>query len=136
MSTLTANSKQLIIIDSRVTDWQSLVGNVSPDIAIIVLDPTLDGVNQIAASIVAYSSLDAIHILSHGSAGSLSLGSSTLDNSNIDVYASQLGHIGNALSAGGDILLYGCNVAQGDTGVEFVNQLASLTNADIAASNN
>jgi hypothetical protein len=134
MSTLTANS--IIIIDSRVTDWQSLVGNVSPDIAILVLDPTFDGIDQIADAVAGYTNLDAIHIISHGSAGSLSLGSSTLDSSNIADYSNQLASIGNALNATGDILLYGCNVAQGDAGVAFVNQLATLSNADIAASNN
>ncbi|MCX7066613.1 MAG: DUF4347 domain-containing protein, partial [Methylococcales bacterium] len=135
-SPLTTNAKQLIIIDSQVIDWQSLIVGLSPDAAILILDPTRDGVSQIAEAVANYSNLDAIHIISHGSAGSLSLGSSVLDNSNIAVYASQLVSIGNALTTNGDILLYVCNVAQGDSGIAFINELAFFTGANIAASAN
>ena len=133
-SPLTTNAKQLIIIDSQVIDWQSLIVGLSPDAAILILDPTRDGISQIAEAVANYSNLDAIQIISHGSAGSLSLGSSALDNSNIAVYASQLVSIGNALTANGDILLYACNVAQGDSGIAFINDLAFFTGANIAAS--
>ncbi|MDD1615631.1 MAG: hypothetical protein CG439_721, partial [Methylococcaceae bacterium NSP1-2] len=134
-TTLTTNTNSLIIIDSQVTDWQSLVGNVSPDTIILILDPTRDGISQIAELVANYSNLDAIHIISHGSTGSLLLGSSTLDSGNIADYASQLTSIGNALSDSGDILLYGCNVAEGDIGQQFIEQLGMLTGADVAASN-
>ncbi|MDD1609278.1 MAG: DUF4347 domain-containing protein, partial [Methylococcaceae bacterium] len=134
-TTLTTNTNSLIIIDSQVTDWQSLVGNVSPDTIILILDPTRDGISQIAELVANYSNLDAIHIISHGSTGSLLLGSSTLDSGNIADYASQLTSIGNALSDSGDILLYGCNVAEGDIGQQFIEQLGLLTGADVAASN-
>ncbi|MDD1605124.1 MAG: DUF4347 domain-containing protein, partial [Methylococcaceae bacterium] len=134
-TTLTTNTNSLIIIDSQVTDWQSLVGNVSPDTIILILDPTRDGISQIAELVANYSNLDAIHIISHGSTGSLLLGSSTMDSGNIADHASQLTSIGNALSDSGDILLYGCNVAEGDIGQQFIEQLGLLTGADVAASN-
>ncbi len=135
-TSLTTNSNQLIIIDSQVTDWQSLVGNLSPDATILILDSTRDGISQIAELVANYSNLDAIHIISHGGAGNLLLGSSTLNNDNITDYASQLASIGNALSANGDILLYGCNVAQGDSGIAFIDKLGLFTGADVAASDN
>jgi large repetitive protein len=40
----------------------------------------------------------------------------------------------NSLSENGDILLYGCNVANDGTGQEFIDTLASITEADVAAS--
>jgi uncharacterized membrane protein len=135
-SPLTNTTKQLIIIDSQVIDWQSLVGNISPDSTVIILDPTRDGISQIADAVASYSNLDSIHIVSHGSDGSLLLGASSLNNSNIANYADQLAIIGNALTASGDILLYGCDVAQGDSGLAFINSLGLLTGADIAASDN
>lgn len=49
-------------------------------------------------------------------------------------YQTQLQAIGSSLTETGDILLYGCNVAQGDVGVSFVNSLAQITGADVAAS--
>jgi hypothetical protein len=38
------------------------------------------------------------------------------------------------LPAGADVLLYGCDVAQGETGFAFLQALQRLTGADLAAS--
>ena len=68
--------------------------------------------------------------------GSLQLGNTHLDGSTLDDYAGQLRTWGASLSENADILLYGCNVADGEWGVAFVENLAALTGADVAASNN
>ena len=78
--------------------------------------------------------IDALHIYSHGSAGSLLLGSTTLSLSNINSYAATLSQIGASLSAAGDILFYGCNAGAGADGLAFVESVARLTQADVAAS--
>ncbi len=77
---------------------------------------------------------DAIHILSHGSAGHLYLGSADLNSNNLTDYQSQLQKIGSVLTDIGDLLLYGCNVAEGDEGNQFITALAEVTGADVAAS--
>lgn len=100
----------------------------------MVLDSARDGLTQIAEAVANTSNIDALHIISHGNIGSLTLGSSSIDSSNLSDYQAQLVTIGNALSATGDILLYGCDVAQGDTGQQFIKQLAQYTGADVAAS--
>ena len=64
------------------------------------------------AILSSYSELNTIQILSHGAQGVLNLGNTVLDQHNIDRYSSQLGRIGKSLSPSGDLLLYGCNVAQ------------------------
>jgi uncharacterized delta-60 repeat protein len=129
-----SNNKQLIIIDSQVNDWQSLATGISATATILVLDSTRDGLMQIAEAIPAYSGLNAIHIISHGSTGSLLLGSSVLNSEVLASYSKELKQVGSSLSATGDILLYGCNVAQGDIGLSFINQLAAMTGADVTAS--
>lgn len=50
--------------------------------------------------------------------------------------ADTLAQIGRALSASGDILLHGCDVASGEAGAPFISQWAKLTQADVAASTN
>lgn len=140
MSQATAPISQLVIIDNQVNNWQSLVSNVGADAAVLILDSSSDGMTQISNYLSSLSatlnpaSLQSIHIISHGSSGSLLLGSTTLNNSNLGNYARQLAVIGNALKANGDVLLYGCNVAQGEIGLAFINQFATLTGADVAAS--
>jgi hypothetical protein len=128
------NTTQLFVIDKNIDSWRDLVNNAGIGVSVLLLDPFQDGLTQIADAITAYTNLDAIHILSHGSVASLQLGSATLNSENLNHYTEQLTTIGNALSENGDLLLYGCNVAQGDTGQAFIEQLATATGADVAAS--
>jgi hypothetical protein len=127
-------SKTILFVDANVTDYQTLLAGLASDVEVYVLNAAEDGVLQMAQILKGRSGLDAIQIVSHGSSGSLSLGSSVLNSGNVGSYTDALAQIGSSLSATGDILLYGCNVAQGDAGLSFINQLATITGADVAAS--
>ena len=85
----------------------------SHDTEIIVLDGRYDGVDQITRILGQHKDLAAVQIMSHGSAGSLTLGSATLGQGQLDSYKDQLRAWGDAMAEQGDILLYGCNVAAG-----------------------
>jgi uncharacterized delta-60 repeat protein len=126
--------KSIIFVDSRVADYQSLIDSFVEPAEVFVLDGESDGLAQIAAYLQGRTGIDAIHVISHGSQGALYLGSSVLDSDSLASYQSQLASIGGALTETGDILLYGCNVAQGDVGLQFVTSLAQYTGADVAAS--
>ena len=126
--------KNLFIVDSRVADYQALIAGLSADSAWVLLDSNKDGLLQMQTALAGYSGLDSIQVISHGSAGTLYLGSTVLDQGNLSSYTDQLRAIGDALNATGDILLYGCDVAEGVSGQDFIAQLASLTGAEVAAS--
>ncbi|WP_262967354.1 DUF4347 domain-containing protein, partial [Methylobacter psychrophilus] len=133
----------LLVIDSQVSDWQGLASAATAGTAVLILNSGSDGLTQIsdylttlAASTADFIPLQSIQIMSHGSAGTLLLGSSTITQDNLSSYSEQLASMGSSLSSTGDILLYGCDVAADQNGVDFINQLAVLTNADVAASNN
>ncbi|RQH25062.1 DUF4347 domain-containing protein, partial [Okeania hirsuta] len=66
--------------------------------------------------------------------GSLYLGNSLLNLDNIHQYAESIQQWGKCLSGDGEILIYGCQVASGKEGKEFIRQLHQLTGANIAAS--
>jgi predicted cupin superfamily sugar epimerase len=80
------------------------------------------------------SDIASVHIVSHGAEGSLQLGASTINSDNLQAYSNSLQQWASALTADADILLYGCDVASGETGEAFVQQLSQLTGADVAAS--
>src|SRR4028118_2228206 len=101
----------LVFIDSNVEDYQSLISGVSPNAEVIILDETLDGIEQITERLAIEENIEAIHIISHGSPGSVHLGANTLNSSNIESFAPGLQQWRKALIPGADILLYGCNVA-------------------------
>jgi len=141
MNSITIPTK-LLVIDDQISNWQSLVSSVSAGTAVLVLNAHSDGLNQINdyltqlnASAASIAPLQSIHILSHGSSGRLLLGNSAITLENLSQYRQQLSELGSALDNTGDVLLYGCNVAEGDTGLQFIEALAQSTGADVAASN-
>ena len=129
-------TKNVVFIDSRVAGYETLIAGLSADTEWYLLDANQDGVDQMQRILAGYSDLDSVQVISHGSSGTLYLGSTVLNGDNLYSYQTQLQAIGSSLTETGDILLYGCNVAQGDVGVSFVNSLAQITGADVAASEN
>lgn len=127
-------TKNLVFIDSRVINYQALISTFDADTQWVLLDAAQDGVLQMQAALMGYSGLDSIQIFSHGSPGTLYLGSTTLTNENLASYSGSFASIGASLTESGDILLYGCSVGAGDTGQAFIESLAMATGADVAAS--
>ncbi|WP_287221856.1 DUF4347 domain-containing protein [Prosthecochloris sp.] len=127
-------SKHIVFIDSRISEKEVLINHFGADTEYHILDADRDGMHQIADALSGKAGYNSIQIFSHGSPGSLLIGSTTLDSNSISSYNAQLSAIGQALTADGDILLYGCNVGAGDVGAAFVDMIANATGADVAAS--
>ncbi|MCW2475287.1 putative Ig domain-containing protein [Candidatus Symbiopectobacterium sp. NZEC151] len=125
--------KEVVFIDTSVTDYQTLVDNVPAGIEVELFDGSKDGLSQLVQWAQSHNGYDAIHILSHGSEGEIQLGSLTLNSDTANTRAADLATLGAALTDSGDLLIYGCDVAQ-DSGQSFVTLLAQLTGADVAAS--
>ncbi|MGP1383431.1 MAG: DUF4347 domain-containing protein [Thainema sp.] len=127
-------ASSLVVIDPTVEDAAFLANSVSGT-DVVVLDANQDGIEQITALLANYEQLSSLHIVSHGAVGQLQLGSTVLGLDTLPHYAEQLTQWQDKLSEEADILLYGCDVADGIVGRSFVGQLGQLTGADIAASN-
>ncbi|RDE50396.1 MAG: DUF4347 domain-containing protein, partial [Candidatus Accumulibacter meliphilus] len=127
-------SKSIVFVDCRVADYPFLIDSLNEPADVFILDFGSDGLSQIAANLHGQTGIDAIHIISHGSSGGVSLGNSLIDRKALTTHTVALATIGQALTESGDILLYGCNVAAGDAGVQFIGSLAQATGADVAAS--
>ncbi|MGI4937386.1 MAG: DUF4347 domain-containing protein [Janthinobacterium lividum] len=137
-----ATRHEVVFIDGAVDDAQDLASQLQAQsdagrsLDVVVLDAATDGVAQISAYLANQQGLDAIHIISHGSDGALQLGAGQLDSGNLLANAIAVSGWGAALASGGDILLYGCDVAQTAAGQQFVDTLGKLTGADMEASTN
>lgn len=129
-------STRVLIVDSTVPNYQTLVDSVSPDTEVVVLNAEQDGVIQITQALSDRQNIQTLHILSHGEPGSLQLGNAKLDRQSLHRYAPALRSWAKALAAHADVLLYGCKVAADDWGKSFVRQLSQLTEATFAASTN
>jgi len=129
----------LVVIDSQVAHAETLASEAVNSATVFVLQGDRDGIEQITDILKSYSELAqpiALHIVAHGSPGTLLLGNTQLSLDTLDGYAEQLRGCFFEASTfeNSGIYLYGCQVALGDAGTEFVEKLHGLTGVAIAAS--
>ncbi len=125
---------EVVFIDTGVADWKTLAEGVDPTAEVILVDRTGDGVQVMADVLAGRSGVDAVHVVSHGRAGSFQFGSTWVNASNLDDYAEEFVTIRQSLATGADLLLYGCYVGADGAGQTFIERLSHATGADVAAS--
>ena len=126
----------IVFIDPKVDDYKMLMAGVKPGLEVVLLDDNCDGIAQITAVLRRYRNLSSLHIVAHGEAGKLWLGKEVVDSNVLKQYKQDLQFWAAAFAPDASILLYGCNVAAGEKGQQFVQQLSQLTGANVAASRN
>lgn len=112
-------------------DWRS---RLSPHQHLVIVDRR-QGLTPITQALAQYHPV-ALHLVSHGRPGHITLGNVELEAASLDTYRQDLARWQLLLPAGADLLLYGCEVGQGELGQAFLQALQHLTGADIAASTN
>lgn len=129
-----AAPRTVLVVDARVQGAQALADSAAPGTKVVVVDAANDGVAAVQAALDALGQVDSIQILGHGTPGQMLLGSSVLSAQSADTLRTAAW--GAHLSANADILLYGCGTGQGESGRALMQEMASLTQADVAASTN
>ncbi|MEO1620128.1 MAG: DUF4347 domain-containing protein [Cyanobacteria bacterium J06632_3] len=130
----TPSYQQIVFVDGSVTNSDQLIAELTFSADVVYLDSTRDGVTQISEALSAREGVAAVHIVTHGAAGSLQLGSTTLDSATLENYQAQLQGWAGSLTEHADILIYGCDVASTLGGQAFVDRIGQWTGADVAAS--
>ncbi|MBE9204852.1 DUF4347 domain-containing protein, partial [Synechocystis salina LEGE 06099] len=127
------HNSTLFVLDSQVFHGGLLQAAVLSNVAVITLDSDQDGLRQITEALGRQGAVRSLHILCHGSPGCLHLGNGHLGLDNLARRSKELkGWFAGVESP--QLFLYGCNVAAGDAGAEFVEKLAGLTDAGVSAS--
>lgn len=126
-------SSTLVFIDAHLEAYQSLAESAATAAEVVVLDADRDGIAQITDALADRRNLTSVHIFSHGAPGVLHLGSDYLSFDS-DREIDRLKRWKTALADSADLLIYGCQVAAGDRGRRFLQQLRRLTGANVAAS--
>lgn len=124
-----SSGQTIVFIDSTLEDYPILVNQVNVNAQIVILNPQVDGIAQITEALQKHTDTETVHLVTHGSPGCLYLGKSQLSLDTINNYASQLKNW--CISS---LLLYGCQVAAGEAGIELITLLQDLTGATIVAS--
>ncbi|MBF2073641.1 MAG: DUF4347 domain-containing protein [Synechococcales cyanobacterium C42_A2020_086] len=123
---------ELVLIGPTVQDAEQLMAGIKT--ADVVLLDRQDTLAQLTAIFAQHRNLTSVQVISHGDVGQVQLGNLTLTAVNLETYTELLQQWSEALAPGADLLFYGCNIAADPTGVNFVQRLADLTGADVAAS--
>ncbi|AFY81265.1 DUF4347 domain-containing protein [Oscillatoria acuminata] len=124
---------EILFADPTVTGYETLIASTPAELQVVVLDPNRDAIAQIS-EILSHQKqpLAGLHILSHAQSGMLHLGNRVLTAETLP--EAEIFQWAKSLTPDADILLYGCNLAADLGG--FVDRLAAITGADIAASDN
>ena len=132
---------QIIVVDSQVYNHETLIEEIrsttsadSSDTEVLVIEEQESGIERVTSLLNEREDIQALHIFSYANDGTISLGTDELNSESLAGYDEQLQNWGNALDESGDILLYGCDIAQTEDGQDFVQQIAQYTGADVAAS--
>jgi hypothetical protein len=94
----------VVFIDSAVSDIAAVAAPIAGGADLVLLTPGSDGIQQIRDYLDHRSGVRAVHIVSHGSAGLIQLGSTNLDASSLGRHAEDIRGWSNALAVGADIL--------------------------------
>lgn len=134
LSNSAGKPKMLVAIDTRVADYHHLARGIQAGSEVLLLDPRQDGIRQISQALGKVRDWTSLHLISHGEPGCLYIGNTVLKLDNLHHYTADLQqwHQGFRDSVF-ELLLYGCEVAQG-IGQQFIERLSQLTQARIAAS--
>ncbi len=131
-----AQARSVVFVQDNIAHYQQLTAKLGQNVDVVVLDSQGDGVHQMAAWAARHSGYRAAYIISHGTDGVIDMGASQLTSRTLGGYARELAAIGRALTPGGDLFVYGCDVAASAKGQMFLSQLSIMTRTDIAASTN
>jgi predicted outer membrane repeat protein len=128
-----STNRELVILNSTLPDKDAILTKLTTNQDVLILDSASDAMEEIQAYLESEGQeYSAIHIVSHGNDGYFTLNGKqfTIDS----LVESEWASIGKYITQDGDILLYGCNLAQSADGQALVQMIADFSGADVAAS--
>ena len=125
---------ELVVIDEGVRDKHLFYKNLKPGQDVVEISAKDSGVQQLTQALMQHKDLNALHIISHAKSGEIQLGNQWLDKAQLEMQLSLFDGLKTSLKADADILFYGCELAKGQVGEDFLEIIQSHTGLDVAAS--
>ena len=135
----------LIAIDASVEHGDALAAGAINGARVIMLEPKREAIAQITQALYRHPA-KSLHIVTHGSPGCLHFSSGDVTFANLHYYAADieswfdyrsasLGSKVKTQDPDAFLSLYACNLATGDAGSEFLENLHHLVGVSVHASN-
>lgn len=131
--------REIVFIDRSVDDYETLVEDMQSSskadrFDLVFIESEADGIEQITKALADRGSYDAMHIVSHGNGQGVRLGETWLSGSTLQHFQDDVASWGKSLTESGDLLFYGCELAESSEGRAFLESIGELTGADVGAS--
>ena len=125
-----SSGKELVVINGTVPDKDAILAELKPNQEVLILEDGT-GLAELNEYLDAHEGkYDAIHLITHGNDGYLSINGEIIDAENFS--AAEWADLGEHLADGGDILLYGCDTAATEEGRLLIDRIAEASGADVA----
>lgn len=130
-------SRELVFLDQSIENSSQILDDILNNaenryLEIVYLDSER-GLEQVSQQLPTGMRYDAIHFITHGTAGGVNIGNTLLTNDSLVANAGMVAGWSNYLNADADILFYGCDLASGE-GELLVDSIAALCDCNVAAS--
>lgn len=124
-----------IFLDPSLSDAEAWLEPLEGEV--VHLDPSRQGLEQMAGWLHGQTNVQSVHLLTCGSAGFMTLGSSLLDAPSLgDQHGEALAVIAGALSPQAQIHLHGVDLSADAAGLALMHQLSCITGACVVVSGN
>ena len=127
--------KEILFVADDVVGWEDIYRLTPLSVKKYILDSRKDFFSQVVSVLKNEKNINAIHLITHGKKGKILFGKQRIDERDLFIHTKDLEKIGKSLAPGGDIFLYGCNIAKGK-GILYLDTFARFTHADVAGSSN
>ncbi len=124
----------LVFIDSTVKNYQTLLDGTNGGSSVTLINPDQYGIQKVTETLASVTGANSLHIVSEGDVGNFWLGKDFVSTENIAKYANDLQAWKTSLSPAANILLYACNLANGENGAALVQAVKNYTGREVAAS--
>ncbi|TIP33265.1 MAG: DUF4347 domain-containing protein, partial [Mesorhizobium sp.] len=129
-----ARASEILFVDPSVSDVETVLSNLRPEVRAIMLDGFRPAAHQIAAALAGHRNLNAVHIVAHGAPGRVIFTSGEWSVVTLNDATDNLADIGRALAADGALRLWSCHTASGGAGEAFIAALEAAVGSDVCAS--
>jgi hypothetical protein len=124
----------VVVISPELPGVEVLINEMHEDSRIVFFNAAENPLTVITKAIRENAPVKSLHILSESRPGRLMFRGEAWPIDSLDSNEMLLGSWSQYFVEHGDLLLYGCELAKGEQGLAFVQQLAILTGLDVAAS--
>ncbi|HEY4761826.1 MAG TPA: DUF4347 domain-containing protein, partial [Thermoguttaceae bacterium] len=127
------------LIDDSLQDIDLLMRSLAPNTEIYLYDHQQQSPTDVLSTVYDWAKtnnaqIDSLSILSHGASGSFVLGNEWLSLSTLGESAEAWQRLGDVMTLGADINIFGCNIAAGTSGQDLIDNIGRLSGADVFAS--